>query len=81
MSHFFEAQGEPARTHCRAWIFTPEMEGEEVLKRIRELEAGKGFPFPQGSKIVMTTALADRLTGLESMKYRCDYYLAKPIER
>ncbi len=62
-------------------IQMPEMEGQEGLKRIRELEASHGFPFPNGSKIVMTTALADRSTVLESMKYQCDYYLAKPIER
>jgi two-component system chemotaxis response regulator CheY len=62
-------------------IMMPEMDGQEVLKEIRGLEEAAGISLGQGTKIIMTTALKDRVNVMTAFREQCDAYLAKPIDR
>ena len=61
-------------------IMTPNMDGHEALRKIREIEERYGRPLGTGAKIVMTTALSDSKSILESFKDNCDAYLVKPVK-
>ena len=57
-------------------IMMPGISGQDVLKRIRAIEAKAGFP---EVKIIMTTALESPSTIMASFKSQCNGYLVKPI--
>jgi two-component system chemotaxis response regulator CheY len=59
-------------------IMMPEMNGQEVLKRIRIIEESQ-----QGlaaTRIVMTTGRQDSDNILGAFRHQCDGYLVKPID-
>jgi len=58
-------------------IMMPEMNGQEVLKRIRIIEEAHGLAT---TKIVMTTALKDSGNIMTAFKNQCEGYLVKPIK-
>lgn len=60
-------------------IMMPEMNGHEVLKKIREIERESNIL--EGVKIIMTTALGDFKNIKEAYSEQCDGYIVKPIER
>jgi len=60
-------------------ISMPEMDGTEVLLRIREIEQAQGISKKYRVKVLMLTAKADRITVLESISAGCDDYLKKPF--
>jgi len=62
-------------------IMMPEMDGQKVLKEIREIEKSKGFLSGKGVKIIMTTALTDPKDVMHSFDEMCNGYLFKPIEK
>ncbi|MBI9078031.1 MAG: response regulator [Desulfatibacillum sp.] len=62
-------------------IMMPEMDGQEVLKSIRETETRHGIRPGQGTKIIMTTALDDTQSIMKAFREQCDGYLVKPIKR
>ena len=62
-------------------IMMPEMDGKEVLKKIRSMEMERGVPEQDRAKIVMTTALNDPTNVLEAIKSQCNDYLVKPIDK
>jgi two-component system chemotaxis response regulator CheY len=57
-------------------IMMPEMNGQEVLKRIRQTEEARSLP---PAKIIMTTALGDSENIMTAFKNQCEGYLVKPI--
>lgn len=59
-------------------IVMPEMDGHEVLKRIRIIEEERGIA---SAKIVMTTAMDDAKVILSAFKEQCDGYLVKPVRK
>jgi two-component system chemotaxis response regulator CheY len=61
-------------------IMLPEMDGQQVLKKIRSAEVDAGYSVGQGSKIVMTTALKDADNVMNAFRHEADGYLVKPIE-
>jgi len=61
-------------------IMMPEMDGYDVLKKIRSMEKEKGIDPSNGAKIVMTTILNDPENVTEAFKNLCNAYLVKPIE-
>ncbi|MBF0118462.1 MAG: response regulator [Desulfobacterales bacterium] len=71
-------EGEPYDLVCLD-IMMPIMDGQEVLRQIRELEKNKGIERFDGVKVIMTTALSDTRNVVEAMKSQCDAYLIKPI--
>lgn len=62
-------------------IMMPEMDGQEVLKKIRELEEKKGILGSDSVKIIMTTALSDGENIIQAFREQCEAYLVKPINK
>ncbi|MBN2528342.1 MAG: response regulator [Deltaproteobacteria bacterium] len=62
-------------------IMMPNMNGHEALKKIREVEASKGFNVGQGAKVIMVTALGDKKNVLNAFKEEADAYIVKPVEK
>ncbi len=58
-------------------IMMPEMDGLEVLKRIRTFENKNGKPY--GTKVVMATSVSDREHVIGSFHEGCDGYIVKPF--
>lgn len=72
--------GEPYDLICLD-IMMPEMDGRAALQEIRDHERARGIVPPQGSKIVMTTALDDVGNIMSSFSDECDAYVVKPIKK
>ncbi len=62
-------------------IMMPEMDGHEVLKKIRMAEERQGIKGLAGVKIIMTTALKDRKNIMDAFRQQCEAYLVKPIDK
>ena len=60
-------------------ILMPGLDGNEVLKAIREREARQGIIGTQGVKIIMTSGERDPKIIMKSFREGCEAYLAKPI--
>jgi two-component system chemotaxis response regulator CheY len=71
--------GDPYNLICLD-IMMPEMNGQEALKRIRQMEEEAGVGSAKRSKVIMTTAHSDRDNVLEAIQSQCDYFLVKPID-
>lgn len=59
----------------------PEMDGQEVLKKIRQYEEENDITPMEGVNVVMTTALGDYSNIEEAFLGQCEGYLVKPIDR
>lgn len=62
-------------------IMMPGMNGQEVLKHIRDIEEERGILPPEAAKVIMTTALKDSGNIMNAFKSQCEAYLVKPIDR
>jgi len=62
-------------------IMMPEMDGQETLREIRRLEKENHILPHDASRILMTTALDDPRSVIDSFKGLCDGYLVKPIRK
>jgi two-component system, chemotaxis family, chemotaxis protein CheY len=61
-------------------IMLPEMDGQQVLKQVREIEKLNGVGGLKGVKVIMTTALGDKKNVADAFfKGGCESYLVKPI--
>lgn len=61
-------------------IMMPKINGQEVLRHIRESERSRGISPLEGVKLLMTTALDDKRNTVDAYKHQADAYLVKPIE-
>ncbi|MGE5423104.1 MAG: response regulator [Ignavibacteriales bacterium] len=61
-------------------IMMPKLDGIKVMKAIREFELHKGIQDDKKTRIIMTTALNNQETVLESFEAGCQAYAAKPID-
>ena len=61
-------------------IMMPEMDGQDVLRSIRRIEAEHDILGNAGGKIIMTTALADGKNIMHAFNSQCEAYLVKPID-
>lgn len=59
----------------------PEMDGVEVLNRIRALEREKNVPESKRVKIMMVTARSDKDTIMTSVQAGCNDYVVKPFDK
>lgn len=62
-------------------LMLPEIDGQEVLREIRELESTHGVAIGEGAKVIMTTSLNDRRNVINAFKSGCESYLVKPIDK
>jgi len=62
-------------------IMIPEIDGQDVLKQIRDLEKAMGVKPGKEAKVIMSTALDDAKNIIEAFKGLCDAYLVQPIDR
>ena len=62
-------------------VSMPEMDGTEVLKRIRELEIKKEVPLKKRVKIFMVTSNSEKDTVATSVEAGCDDYIVKPFDK
>lgn len=62
-------------------IMMPEMDGQEVLKKIRDIEERMDISGRSSVKIFMTTALDDSESIRTALSEKCDAYLFKPIDQ
>lgn len=61
-------------------IMLPKIDGQEVLRQIREIEAENNIHGLDGVKIVMVTALDDSKSILTAFKSQCEGYVTKPLQ-
>lgn len=61
-------------------VMMPVMDGYQVLKAIRGIEAQKGIPKKNSVKVVMTTALNDERNVKLAFELGCEAYVGKPID-
>lgn len=62
-------------------IMMPGMNGQEVLRKIRETETSYGIGGLDGVKIIMTTMLEDFDNIKKAFIEQCEGYLVKPVTR
>lgn len=62
-------------------IMMPGIDGQEVLKQIREIEAKKNILGNDATKVIMTTALDDSQNIKTAFRDQCEAYLIKPIAK
>ncbi len=60
-------------------VMMPNMDGQEALKKIREMEDKAGICGTYCVKVVMTTALADKENVMQAFRSQADAYLVKPL--
>jgi two-component system chemotaxis response regulator CheY len=60
-------------------IMLPEMDGQEVLKNIRDFELQHSILGSDGVKVIMTTALDDNKNILTAFRSQCEGYIVKPV--
>lgn len=65
---------------CFLDIMVPGMDGQKVLKHIRDMEHEKNISGLSRSKVVMVTALGDKHNVTTAYKENCDAYIVKPYE-
>jgi two-component system, chemotaxis family, chemotaxis protein CheY len=61
-------------------IMMPKLDGLKTLKAIRDIEKQQGIANEKRIKIIMTTALNDSETVMNSYDMGCEAYAWKPIE-
>ena len=87
-----QSGGEAIAAFCRAWedwspfdlmtldVSMPEMDGTEVLIKIRAKEKEKGVPASRRVKILMVTGQLDKSTIVTCIEAGCDGYVSKPFD-
>ncbi|MBI5543217.1 MAG: response regulator [Deltaproteobacteria bacterium] len=62
-------------------IMMPDMDGQESLRRIREIEEAGDARGLNSVKVIMTTALRDKTNVMTAFRNLCDAYLVKPVDK
>lgn len=61
-------------------VMMPVMDGYQVLKAIRDIEAQRGISKEQRIKVIMTTALNEEHNVKMAFELGCEAYAGKPID-
>lgn len=59
----------------------PEMDGLQVLNRIRGMEREKNVPEDKRARVIMVTARNDKDTIVSSIQAGCNDYVVKPFDK
>ncbi|HMB15600.1 MAG TPA: response regulator [Pelovirga sp.] len=62
-------------------VVMPEMNGQEALKKIRQLENDHDVLHANRARVIMTTSMNNGKSIMSAFKEQCDGYLVKPIDR
>lgn len=62
-------------------IIMPEIDGLQVLKRIRAIEAENNVFFPDSVRVIMVSSMSDMEHIMASFDSRCEAYMIKPFDR
>lgn len=63
-------------------LMLPEMDGHEVLKRLRQMEINRGITGFDGVKVIITSALTDAQNIRKAFfEGQCEAYLVKPVDK
>ncbi len=63
-------------------IMIPDVDGHEVLLKIRQIEDNAGIDVKERSKVIMVTSLDDSENIMQAFtKGQCDGYITKPVTR
>lgn len=62
-------------------IMLPKLDGQAVLKELRQIEKNAGIVGLEGVKVIMTTALGDAVNIMTAFRSQCEGYIQKPISR
>jgi two-component system, chemotaxis family, chemotaxis protein CheY len=60
-------------------IMMPEMDGQEVLARVREMEAARGIAQGEGIKVIMASGSGDMDHIAQAFEKDCVAYIVKPV--
>lgn len=60
-------------------IMMPDMNGHDVLVRLRQYESDLDIGGLNGARVLMTTALGDAKNVVRAFKEQCEGYLVKPV--
>lgn len=71
--------GEPYDLICLD-VMMPVLDGYQVLKAIRDIEAERGIRKADRVKIIMTTALNEERNVKKAFELECEAYSGKPID-
>lgn len=71
--------GEPYDLACLD-VMMPVLDGYQVLKALRNIEAEKGIPKDKRIKVIMTTALNEERNVKMAFDLGCEAYSGKPID-
>jgi two-component system chemotaxis response regulator CheY len=61
-------------------ILMPEMDGREVLHKIREIEKEKNISKQHQAKILIVSGMSEKDMVLQCLEEGCDEFIVKPIE-
>jgi two-component system chemotaxis response regulator CheY len=62
-------------------VMMPNMDGHEVLQKIREIEEDRNICGLDGVKVIMVTALGDSESIFQSFREGCEAYIVKPVRK
>jgi two-component system chemotaxis response regulator CheY len=62
-------------------IMLPQLDGQAVLKKVRQAEEERGVWGLAGCKVIMLTALRDADNVMQAFRSQCEVYLSKPISK
>jgi len=62
-------------------IIMPGIDGLQVLKKIRAIEAENNVVFPDSVRVIMVSSMSDMEHIMASFDSRCEAYMIKPFER
>jgi two-component system, chemotaxis family, chemotaxis protein CheY len=62
-------------------LLMPEMNGDEVIKKIREMEKNKSVPEDKQVRIMVVTAKSDKDSIITCIQAGCNEYIVKPFDR